>query len=340
MFSGVQNRWPLRPTIGRIRPLLAISVVLLNGCWGSQLMGVLDFLAMHEMVSKHRKSKLRTRVRTFGFQGEEVILGSGLRLPVEPITPETRTESLVVIPGVEFTSLRKTLDDPANQWGRLGRLLGAAQSVLGISTGAFVLAQTGRLNGKAATTHGRFEEALRIRYPEVQVRRGVDYVDNGDICTVTNNAGAMFWLAKQLRERGGGQTVDQAVALATNSQDLIGDSWAIDTYAYKNHSDQAILKVQALIDAHFDRRLSLRDLAEKACMSETNLKRRFKLATGTSASQYCQVVRVARMKYLLINTRTSIDDLSAEIGYADSRFARRIFRAITGRSPLEFRQGL
>ncbi|WP_329316547.1 MULTISPECIES: DJ-1/PfpI family protein [unclassified Streptomyces] len=52
-----------------------------------------------------------------------------------------------------------------------------------ICTGAFLLAATGALDGRPATTHWEDQEELAQRWPDIQVRTDVRWVDDGDIVT-------------------------------------------------------------------------------------------------------------------------------------------------------------
>jgi AraC-like DNA-binding protein len=99
-----------------------------------------------------------------------------------------------------------------------------------------------------------------------------------------------------------------------------------------------ILQLQQFIDDHYAEEFTLADLAGQFGFSESSLKRRFRQAAGLPVNKYCQLVRMARMKYLLLQSNLTVDTICFDIGYADPRFARRLFVAQTGCSPREFRQ--
>jgi AraC family transcriptional activator FtrA len=61
--------------------------------------------------------------------------------------------------------------------------------LLSICSGVFVLAATGLLNGRKATTHWRYIDALKARYPDIDVVEDVLYQDEGDILTSAGSAG-------------------------------------------------------------------------------------------------------------------------------------------------------
>jgi len=54
---------------------------------------------------------------------------------------------------------------------------------MSVCTGAFVLAATGLLNGKAATTHHTGYAELEMQYPDIQVKRGARFVEEGNLAT-------------------------------------------------------------------------------------------------------------------------------------------------------------
>src|SRR5215467_9261722 len=90
----------------------------------------------------------------------------------------------VVIPGW------KSPDEPPPR--RLLELLRRAHArgarLVSICSGVFVLAATGLLDGKAATTHWRYVDALRSRYPQIRVEPDVLYIDAGTILTSAGSA--------------------------------------------------------------------------------------------------------------------------------------------------------
>ena len=73
-------------------------------------------------------------------------------------------------------------------------------------------------------------------------------------------------------------------------------------------------------------------------MPERTLKRRFKVATGLSFIEYLQNLRIEEAKRLLESSTQSADEISAEVGYQDPSFFRRLFSQRTGMTPGRYRQ--
>jgi len=73
-------------------------------------------------------------------------------------------------------------DTPAAlQWIR--KVSAHADLTMSICTGAFLLAKTGLLSGKSATTHHDGYAELAGRYPDIHVKRGYRFVDEGNIAS-------------------------------------------------------------------------------------------------------------------------------------------------------------
>jgi transcriptional regulator GlxA family with amidase domain len=75
-----------------------------------------------------------------------------------------------------------------------------------------------------------------------------------------------------------------------------------------------------------------------AKLPERTLKRRFKAATGSPLIQYLQNLRIEQAKRLLETGALPVEEISAEVGYADVSFFRRLFKRLTGLRPNEYRR--
>ncbi len=318
--------------------MLKLAIIVLDGCWGSQLMGILDFVAIHSLVAAHHGVPPSLEVHLYGLTDGEVRLGNGLSLPVKALEEQPDPQTLALVPGVEYGQLKQLLDNPALDWARLGRFFRESQAVLGLSTGTFMLAQSGVLNGGQVVTHWRFAETLQRRYPQLTVSHQHSLLEWGRFASATQLDAALTWLAQRLLASLSSHVVSQSLALTSQNGEVNHTLWLAELHRYKQHADSAILELQYFIDANYAKPLTLAMLAARINASESSLKRRFRKACGLSASRYWQLVRMARMKHLLLTSDTPVDDLCCDIGYTDPRFARRLFAQSTGLSPRAFRQ--
>jgi transcriptional regulator GlxA family with amidase domain len=98
-----------------------------------------------------------------------------------------------------------------------------------------------------------------------------------------------------------------------------------------------IREAEAYLQAHFQRGVSIEQLARAVNMSPRNLIRRFKAATGRVPGEYLQALRVAAARELLEGGAASVQQICTQIGYEDLAFFRRVFKRHTGVAPAEYR---
>jgi len=211
-------------------------------------------------------------------------------------------------------------------------------SIATICTGAFVLAETGLLDGKTATTHWGFANQFRRRYPGVELKVERLITDEGDLfCSGGYNAGTD--LSLYLVEKFCGHEV-----ALQSSKSIISDIGRTTQAPYaifefqKDHRDHRILSVQRWIEDHFSQNFNYDQLAQKHAMSRRTFERRFKSATGDTPLVYQQRIRVEAAKRMLEDGTHSFDEITYQVGYQDSSSFRKIFSKQTGLRPSEYQQ--
>lgn len=101
-----------------------------------------------------------------------------------------------------------------------------------------------------------------------------------------------------------------------------------------------ITRAREFIQANLDRKLDIAALAQLLGTSTRHLTRSFKAATGLTVGEYVAQNRLARAKALLRNAELSIQDVSAQCGFASSQYFASAFRKATGESPTTYRASL
>ncbi|NGO66712.1 GlxA family transcriptional regulator [Rhizobium daejeonense] len=203
--------------------------------------------------------------------------------------------------------------------------------------GSFILAATGLLAGRAATTHWQFAEDFRSRFPDVRMDPDRMVIDDGDIVTA---GGLMAWtdLGMRIVDR----LLGPAVTIETGKFLLIDPSGReqkhYSSFAPRlTHGDEAILKVQHWLQERAGRPTSITDMADQARLEERTFLRRFKTATGMKPTEYVQHLRIGKARELLEFTKRPIDQVAWTVGYEDAASFRRVFNRIVGLSPGEYR---
>ncbi|VVP42209.1 HTH-type transcriptional activator RhaS [Pseudomonas fluorescens] len=207
----------------------------------------------------------------------------------------------------------------------------------GVCVGSLMLAESGLLDGRSATTHWTSTKAFSERYPKIRLKADTPIVDDGDLITT---AGLMAWseLGLRLVDRLLGPSIATATARFlvvehSDSASECGSNFA----PILSHGDAAILKVQHWLQVTGATDVSLTAMAERAGLEERTFLRRFRAATGLKPTEYCQHLRVGKAREMLEFTNGTIDHIAWTVGYQDPGAFRAIFKKITGLAPSEYR---
>jgi transcriptional regulator GlxA family with amidase domain len=201
-----------------------------------------------------------------------------------------------------------------------------------------MLAKTGLLAGRQATTHWSFADEFSTRFPDVLMESEHMVVDYGDVLTA---GGAMAWvdLGLRLTERFLGSAVMHDTAHYMNVDPPGREQRFYSGFEPRTkHGDAAILKAQQWLSAQRDHAVTVADIAQQAGLEPRTFLRRFVQATGMKPTEYQQRLRMSRAREMLEFSRSSIDLIAEGVGYRDVRGFRRVFRGIVGLTPSDYRR--
>lgn len=258
----------------------------------------------------------------------------GLKLSADAGLDRLVRAGTVIVPG--WTSLDTPV--PPRILAALREAHARGARLLSICSGAFVLAATGLLDGRRATTHWRYVDALRERYPRIEVDANALYIDEGRLLTSAGSAAGLD-LCLHLVRRDHGARIANHVArrLVIPPHRDGGQAQYIDRPV--EPSERGALA--PLLDA-LRRRLAeplpVAELARMALMSERSFMRHFKAATGTTPGDWLIQARVERARELLETTAASIDRVAAQTGFGSAITMRHHFRRKLGLSPRDYRE--
>lgn len=213
--------------------------------------------------------------------------------------------------------------------------------VCSVCTGSLLLAEAGLLHDLEATTHWSARPLFALHYPGVKLCPDRILVPSGREHRVVTSGGFASWseLALYLVARFAGREeavrIAKVFVLGDRSDGQLPFSAMIRP---TRHSDGCIERCQAWIAYHYTDPSPVQRLIEYSELSARTFKRRFRAATGYSAIEYVQTVRIEEAKHLLETTRLPTDEVAAEVGYRDSASFRRLFKQLTGVTPARYRQ--
>jgi transcriptional regulator GlxA family with amidase domain len=209
---------------------------------------------------------------------------------------------LVFIPGLEGTLLLS--DDflassrPFLTWLTKQHQMGV--TICSVCTGSFLLAESGLLDGLSCTTHWKYADRFRERYPRIQLLANRLFVHEGHIYTsagVTSGIDLALHLVQQLwGPYFAAQIAKEVVVYFRRGPDDPQFSVFIQ---YRNHMDQRIHTIQDRLAQSLDQKLTVEDLADAVSMSPRNLTRLFKKTTQITIGDYLEKLRVERAEQLI-----------------------------------------
>jgi transcriptional regulator GlxA family with amidase domain len=316
-----------------------ITILAMYNTMASTVIGPLDIFYQAGVLWNYFSGKKLTpyfEVKLVTTSGEPFKCLSGARIMPDGSIHDVQDTDLIVVSSI--LDIDKTLSVQGEVINWLKDRYRRGSHIATICTGAFVLAETGLLNGKTATTHWGFADQFKKRYPRIELKPERLITDEGDLfCSGGYNAG--IDLSLYLVEKYCGHEV-----ALQSSKSVIADIGRSTQAPYaifqfqKDHRDNQILMVQEWIENNFAQAFNYDKLARNHGMSRRTFERRFKTATGDTPLIYQQRLRVEAAKHLLEDGNRSFDEITYQVGYEDSSTFRKVFLKQTGLRPTEYQQ--
>lgn len=260
------------------------------------------------------------------------------KLKADATIAEITSTDLIIISPIVAGAQQEVLtqNQPLIDWVKAQYEAGA--EVVSLCTGAYILAATGLLAGKEASSHFSAIKDLQKRFPEVLWRKEKIITEQERLITsggaLSSLNALIYWLLKYYDKR-------RIMTIAKNLQLEYPRASQKPFYIFanqKNHQDALVLKVQEYMEQHQGGLLNFDALAEKHHISRRSLNRRFRNATGESLRSYQQRILVERAKEYLENQTITIQELAYALGYVDVNSFRNLFHKVTGTLPYEYQK--
>jgi transcriptional regulator GlxA family with amidase domain len=259
-----------------------------------------------------------------------------LTMHVDKLLDNVGKTDLIIIPAIGG-DIQHALDSNRVLYPWIVDRYKEGAEVASLCIGAFLLAETGLVNGLTCSTHWLFANEFRHRYPEVTLVDQRVVTDHNGIYS-SGGANSHWNLLMYLVEKHVGRemaiTASKFFVLDTDLQSQLPFAMF---KGQKNHDDGMIHKAQEYIEDHYADRLTVTALADRFSAGRRTFERRFKSATSNTVVEYIQRVKIEAAKGMLEKARKTVAEVMYDVGYADAKAFRDLFKRITGLTPLEYR---
>lgn len=211
--------------------------------------------------------------------------------------------------------------------------------IVGLCLGAYVLAQAGLLDGRAATTHWAYAEDFARRHPGVRLQPDVLYLEDGRMLTSAGTVAAIDCCLYMLRQQLGGEIANSvARRLVVPPHRQGGQAQFVTQPLPANATDARLSGLLDWVRAHLDQAHTLDSLAARATMSRRTFTRHFRQMTGTTVGAWLLGERLALAQRLLESSCHSVETVSNLAGFGSAVSLRQHFRTAFGVSPVAWRR--
>ena len=327
-----------------VRPRRA-AILALEGCYASSLTGFADVLqvANAHLRMQHGAGGIAL-ARPFEWQfvslgGRPVTACNGLSIGVNTALGEDVFD-VVFIPGLYYAGRSAfgcllATSTPQSEW--LATQWQGGAVLAANCTGTFVLAETGLLNGRTATTTWWLERVFRARYPEVSLQPRAMVTEVDRLCCAGASASYLLQAVRMVEHFCG-----PGIAALTAKTMLIDTSQTtqlpfLPLQTEADHGDAMVARAQHWLQKHLGDAVKLPALASSLAVSERTLIRRFNSVLGATPLSYLQKLRTQTARTLLESSDLSVEAIARHVGYQNTGSFSRLFREHVGMTPGTYR---
>jgi transcriptional regulator GlxA family with amidase domain len=324
--------------------LVTLDILALPESTASVLYSLFDVFSsvggMWSFLTGEKQNAGGFKVRIVAPQSDIFLCHGGI--PVSPHAgfDDCRGSQVIVIPDLvlepDFC--------PDDNWRQtkvwLQRQYAMGSVICSVCTGSFLLADSGLLDGKEATTHWSAAEMIRSRFPEVTLHEDKIFVPADEEHRIITAGGMSSWIELSLyliKRYFGYQEATRAAKIFLLGDRSNGQLPFASMSRPKDHQDAVIEECQIWIAQHYEEQKPVGKMIERSGLTKRTFMRRFIRATGFKPVDYVQCLRIEEAKQLLETTQTAIEEVSAEVGYEDPSYFRRLFKKKAGVSPAKYR---
>jgi transcriptional regulator GlxA family with amidase domain len=212
-----------------------------------------------------------------------------------------------------------------------------SRRVASICTGAFLLAESGLLDGKQAVTHWSFCDRMAKDYPRVNVRPDPIHLRDGSIYTSAGiTAGIDLSLSLVEEDHGHETALNIARQLVMFLVRPGGQSQYSHMLSHQASASQPLRELQVWMLEHLREPLTVEQLADRVGVSARHFTRVCLRETGMNPGQFVDRMRVEAAQQMIDSSSKGLKEIADATGFKSAEAMRRAFVRILGVTASEY----
>ena len=313
-----------------------ISILVPRGAILASLEGTRQLFTQVNEFRKASGTDPLFKVQLVGLSKETSLTGGLFTANADVLINDVQSTDLIIIPAIDG-EINHALAENKDFIPWIIQHYKSGAEVASLCLGAFLLASTGLLSGRKCATHWMAANEFKRMFPDVNLVTEKIITDEQGIYS-SGGAFSYLNLILYLIEKYAGR--DLAILSAkVFAIEIERDSQLSFTIfqGQKDHNDEEIKKAQEFIERNYQDKITVEQLVSMLALSRRNFERRFKKATSNTVVEYIQRVKIEAAKKGLETSRKNVNELMYDVGYSDTKAFRTVFKRITGKSPIDYR---
>jgi transcriptional regulator GlxA family with amidase domain len=282
----------------------------------------------------NRVSPSGYRFTVASMEGGLIRASSGLEVATEALDVVNTLDTLIIVgaPAV-----------PTGPWvmpmaTAIRKMSSRSRRTASVCTGAFVLAESGLLDGRVATTHWNYAPQLQARYPSLRVDGDRIWTEDGTVWTSAGMSAGID-MAMAMIEQDLGKDVARSVArMLVVYYCRPGGQYQFSSLLDLDPGSDRIRTAITYAREHLRDDLSVERLADVAHMSVRQFGRVFSASIGVTPAKAIERLRLETARPLVEDGHQSFDEIARSCGFGDADHMLRSFLRVFGRTPQELRR--
>ena len=312
-----------------------VALVGFDGVTGLDLIGPLETFTRARAITDDERETPCYDVVIVSAGKRIFVSESGIVFQAHQTLPTVSNFDTIVIPGGSGIREHDTIKT-IGEW--LKNQAVHTRRIASVSTGTYLVAATGLLDQRQATTHWRFASDLARRFPKLRVTPAASFLKDGPFYTSGGGTAGMEMTLALIEEDFGVQVaLDVARELVMRLRPAGHTESSIDLSQYQSGPAGRLADLPAWILANLNKNLSVETLAARTCVCPRHFNRLFKTVFESTPAEFVEQMRLNEARQLLLRSHHNVSSVAAAVGFTNIDTFRRAFERLVGVTPSSFR---